>query len=411
MAGQSTHKGQPKVWTGTGWTGQPAVFEREGETWVGFGSYDKYVHFLDADTGEKIYPSFKGGNIFKGSLTVDPDGYPLVFMGCRDHEWKVIAIDRDQPTQLWSMNAYDVQVVWNNDWDGNVVIRNDYAFVPGENSHFFIVKLNRSYGDDGKVRVDPKVVLVFPSFTPELFRAIGDQETSIENSPALVGDRVYFCNSGGLLHGLDVSATLRELGPGEEPPRGLDSYPVVFKFWTGDDTDATIVADDEGFLYVCVELQRFLSRAEEVGQIMKLDPRRNREGDDPLVWSVAVTKRASDGLSGVWATPALYKDMLYVPTHPGSLLGIDRMTGEIVWKKPLPEHAWSSPVVIDGTLIACDAQGYVRAYDVTDTRVDPPEIWTLRLPSGGAIESTPVVWKGRIYVGSRDGYFYCIGDE
>jgi len=208
-----------------------------------------------------------------------------------------------------------------------------------------------------------------------------------------------------------VSATLRELGPGEEPPRGLDSYPVVFKFWTGDDTDATIVADDEGFLYVCVELQRFLSRAEEVGQIMKLDPRRNREGDDPLVWSVAVTKRASDGLSGVWATPALYKDMLYVPTHPGSLLGIDRMTGEIVWKKPLPEHAWSSPVVIDGTLIACDAQGYVRAYDVTDTRVDPPEIWTLRLPSGGAIESTPVVWKGRIYVGSRDGYFYCIGDE
>jgi outer membrane protein assembly factor BamB len=28
----------------------------------------------------------------------------------------------------------------------------------------------------------------------------------------------------------------------------------------------------------------------------------------------------------------------------------------------------------------------------------------------GSFESTPIVWQGRIYVGSRDGYFYCLGD-
>ena len=28
----------------------------------------------------------------------------------------------------------------------------------------------------------------------------------------------------------------------------------------------------------------------------------------------------------------------------------------------------------------------------------------------GSFESTPIVWQGRIYVGSRDGSFYCLGD-
>ena len=30
---------------------------------------------------------------------------------------------------------------------------------------------------------------------------------------------------------------------------------------------------------------------------------------------------------------------------------------------------------------------------------------------GGCIESTPAVWKGRIYVGARGGRFYAIGDS
>lgn len=418
MEGLSTHNHQPKVWTGTGWTGQPAVFERDGRTWVAFGAYDKQIHFLDADTGERLYPDFPGGDIYKGSVTVDPDGFPLVYMGCRDNDWKVIAIDGPEPKLLWKMNAYDTEMVWNDDWDGNVVVRDDYAFVPGENSHFFIVKLNRSYGDDRRVRVEPEVVLDFPGYTQQLFRDIGDREVSIENSPALVGDRVYFSNSGGLVHGLDVSATLT-VGSASgdvsaaagEPARGLEAYPEVFQYWMGDDTDASIVIDDQGFLYVAAELQRFLPRATEVGQIVKLDPRKGGAGEDPLVWSVPVTKRADEGLSGVWATPALYREMLYVPTHEGSLLGIDRETGETVWRRPFTTHTWGSAVVVDGTLLVGDTAGTLHAYDVRDTRVEPSQLWTVQLPSHGALESTPVVWRGRIFVGSRDGYFYCLGDR
>ena len=412
MSGMSMTEGKMKLWTGTGWTGQPSVFERDGKTWVVVGCYDKKIHFFNADTGKEIIPPFVATDIFKGSINVDPDGYPIVYMGCRDGNWRAISFDRGKPVELWRLNYRDTSpVIWNKDWDGNVVIRNDYAFIPGENSHFFIVKLNRGHDVNGKVTMNPKIVLDFPGWTAQELKNIGDNDVSIENSPALVGDRLYFSNSGGLIHGLDVSATLKKLAPGEAPPSGRAAFPEVFTYWDGDDTDSTIVVDEEGYLYVGIELQRFLPRAKQVGQIIKLDPRKTKPGENPLVWSVPVTKKSSDGLSGVWATVALYKDMVYVPTHPGSLLGIDRATGKIVWQKPFTEHAWSSVVVIDHTLVVGDTSGVLHAYDVSDTRVNPPEIWKFKIPSGGAIESTPAVWKGRIYVGDRDGYFYALGDK
>ncbi len=414
MSGSSTNLGKTTTWTGTGWTGQPAVFEREGKTWVVFGAYDYKIHFLDAETGEKLLPSFKAGDIFKGSAVVDPDAYPLIYMGCRDNKWRIIAIDRAEPTELFNLNADELpNRVWNDDWDSSVVIRNDYAFVGGENSHFYILKLNRGYDSTGKVTVDPEIVLDHPAWTQSLLDKLGSKDVSVENSPCLVGDRVYFSNSGGLVQGLDVSATLTELAPGERPAKGKDAYPKVFSFWTGDDTDATIVADEQGFIYVCQhtdDARGKSARAEEVGQIIKLDPRKTGEGETPVVWSVKVTKM-SGGNAGVWATPAIYKEMLYVPTHGGALLGIDRETGEVVWQKPFSEHAWGSPVVVDKTLIIGDTYGTLHAYDVSDTSVDPPALWELKVPSGSALESTAAVWKGGIYMGSRDGYFYKFGDR
>ena len=115
--------------------------------------------------------------------------------------------------------------------------------------------------------------------------------------------------------------------------------------------------------------------------------------------------------SGVWATPCLYKNMVYVPTHGGGLLGLDRATGELVWQKTLTEHAWASCVVVDKTLIVGDTYGVLHAWDVSNTAVDPPVVWELKVESGSALESTPAVWKGKIFLGSRDGYFYCFGDR
>jgi outer membrane protein assembly factor BamB len=65
-------------------------------------------------------------------------------------------------------------------------------------------------------------------------------------------------------------------------------------------------------------------------------------------------------------------------------------------------------VIVDGVLLIGDCEGVLHAYDVSDTAVDPPELWTVEV--GGCIEATPAVWDGRIYLGSRGGHLSIIGD-
>lgn len=466
MSASSSEGGVSRVWAGTGWTGQPVVAERGGGTQVMFGAYDRAVHFLDADTGARVLPDLPTGDLIKGSVSLDPDGYPLLYTGSRDNYFRVVALDREEPVVLWKLDAASVpKPVWNNDWDSSAVVVGDYLFEGGENSYFFIIRLNRGFDAAGKVTVAPHVILALPGYNEALFAAVGDRTVSIESSPAVDldqkrGDRVYFSNSGGRIVGLDIDAlglsaagygpaghapgtwehgvavpgtddllpssgapsvTARGTTAGAPPvtagaeirpvpvlpelPNGVQ-FPVVFDFWTGDDVDATVVIDEEGMLYVAAELERMLPRARQVGQLMKLDPYRS---GDPLVWSVADPARGDKG--GIWATPALHGDMVYVPTHTGRLLGVDRRDGRIVWEKPFTYHAWGSAAVVDATLIVGDTEGWIHAYDIRDPTIDPPERWKVQVPGGGAVESTPAVWRGRIYVGSRNGYFYCFGDE
>jgi outer membrane protein assembly factor BamB len=128
------------------------------------------------------------------------------------------------------------------------------------------------------------------------------------------------------------------------------------------------------------------------------------------VWGVPVTELAGDGLGGIWATPALYDGMVYVSTNYGELLGVDQRTGKVRWRIKLPGPTWSSPVPIDGVLLQGDCEGVLHAYDIArNPKRRPKELWDVRL--GGCIEATPAVWDGMIYVGTRSGGIYGIGDR
>lgn len=394
MCGKSSDSGGTQTWCGMGWTGNPNVYEKDGRTIVSFGAYDYAVHWLDYETGEPVLEPFKTGDIIKGTVTTDPDGYPLTYTGSRDNYFRILATDRgESAVELWKLHAYDgVQQVWNDDWDSSALIIDDYLFEGGENSWFYIVKLNRGYDADGKVTVDPKIVFTAPSWDDELASKISDRQFSIENSVAISGNTVYFANSAGLVQGFDISG----LKDGVTPTR-------TFRFWTGDDTDASVVIDAEGFLYVASEYERHNERSTEVGQIMKLDP---RKPDDPLVWSV---EDQGPGKQGVWGTVAIANGVVYADTNSGRILGIDQQSGEVLWEKQFHSQTWPSPVVVDNTLILGDCKGNLTAWDVSDPKVDPPQLWSVQLD--GCIESTPTVWKGRIFVGARGGKFYAIGDE
>jgi outer membrane protein assembly factor BamB len=391
MCSMSTDKGKTTEWCGNGWTGQPAVFERDGRTWVAFGAYDRSIHFLDAATGERILPDFKTGDIIKGSVTVDPDGFPLLYSGSRDGYYRVIALDRAAPTELWKLSANAVKPTkWNDDWDGSALVIDDYLLEGGENSQFHIVKLNRGYGADGKVTVAPQLVFNTPGWDDQLLKDAGDSNVSIENSVAVYKDTVYFANSGGLVQGWDLSG----LKQGRAPTR-------TFRFWTGDDTDASVVVDADGFLYVGAEFEKGNARSREVGQMLKLDP---SKPDNPVVWAV---KDQGSKPAGIWGTPALYQDIVVYDTTGGDVLGIDRATGEVRWRFHVPGgETWQSPVIVDDTLFIGDCEGTMRAYDVANTRADPRLLWEVKI--GGCIESTPAVWKGALYFGTRAGALHSL---
>lgn len=391
MCSNSSVGGEVINWCGTGWTGQPAIFERADRTWVALGAYSRNVHFLDSLTGERLLPDFATGDIIKGSVTIDPDGFPLLYTGSRDNFYRVIAFDRDEPVELWALNATDVSPTrWNNDWDGAGLVLDDFLFIGGENSQFHIVKLNRAYDADGFVTVEPELVFNTPGWDDELLAAVGGN-VSIESSVAISGNTVYFANSGGLIQGWDITGLARGIEPVQ-----------VFRYWAGDDIDATLVIDDEGMIYAGVEYERGTARSREVGQIIKLDP--TLPPEEALLWGVEQRPRLD---SGVWATPGLHEDLLIVPTDSGDVLGLDRFTGEERWRITLGGPTWASPVIVDDVWIQGDCNGVLHAFDVSDTTIEPPKVWELQL--SGCIESTPALWKGQIVVGTRAGYVYAVG--
>jgi outer membrane protein assembly factor BamB len=79
-----------------------------------------------------------------------------------------------------------------------------------------------------------------------------------------------------------------------------------------------------------------------------------------------------------------------------------------VWELQIGAPAIASPVVVDGVLVQGDCSGRLSAWDVSDPTVMPPRLWTLDL--GDCIESTPAVWDGWLYVGTREGYVMGIAD-
>ena len=213
MCADSTDETGTYTWCGVGWTGQPNVIPHEsGRVELRFGAYDTNYHFLDARTGEQMHDSLDTGDLAKGSATSDPDGYPLYYAGSRDNQFRVVALDRGRvPEVLWSLdsNTSAPEQVWNDDWDAAALVVGDYLLAGGENSWLHVIKLNRGWTSDGKVRVRPRVVLTLPSWDDQLSVDAPDRHYSIESSPAFHDGVVYFANSAGLVQGWDISRVLR----------------------------------------------------------------------------------------------------------------------------------------------------------------------------------------------------------
>ena len=91
--------------------------------------------------------------------------------------------------------------------------------------------------------------------------------------------------------------------------------------------------------------------------------------------------------------------------------------------------AISTPIIVDDSLVSASYDQRVHLFDIEYTEAQQGDagalpsangdgsFWTVSLKerdqffAGGGFESTPTVWDGRIYIGCRDGWFYCLGDK
>lgn len=393
-------------WSGVGWTGQPLIVEWPAETRklmnflkqpgpdreVIVGALDGQVHFFDADTGRRSRKALPmpGRYPIKGTISIDPRGYPLLYAGCGVSSgpkpgFRVFSLLDFR--EMLALPAFDPAAPrrWPGS-DSNVLVLDDTLFLPAENGLLYKVKLNSSWSD-GKIAIKPKV---------EKFKI---SKAGTENSMAVWDGVGYFADNYGAFYSCPL-----------DDPKKMKKIAHL-----GDDTDSTTVIDDEGNLYTGIEKDKRTGSSAK-GIIYKLD----RKGKTLWKWSfeagsITNVRPPNNPINGgILSTGALSEDQktIYYTTshHPrigrGFLVALDTSTGRLRWKKALTGFAWSSPIVRDGVVLACDSSGSVF---VLDAETGESKLAGERLNVGANIESTPIVWKGRVYVGVRGGSVVCLG--
>ncbi len=404
------------VWSGVGWTGQPVMVRWPDElrtkmninrefisdselVEVIYGTLDGKIYFLDARTGKETRSPINLGFPIKGSVSVDPRGYPLLYVGqgisvangvTGKIGWRVYSL-LDQK-ELYFLDGQDSRAYRKHgSFDGTCIVNGvaDTAFVCGENGILYCVKLNTVY--------DPAApyINVKPQVTSYRYKSAPTSEYGIENSVAAYGQYIWFADNGGLITCLDVN-TMR----------------AVWLFDMGDDVDSSLALEEkDGVLSLYAVNQVDKQGDKGFCTICRLDALSGKE-----YWRIVVGC-SSDGTNGGggFASPAIgkgaYADYVYFnicqTDERGTLYCLDKRTGKTVWSKGTSVPSWSSPVLVyreDGTgvLVVCNSggRGVVTMYDPkTGKRFS-------HINLDGKIECSPAVFNDILVLGTRDCRLY-----
>lgn len=192
----------------------------------------------------------------------------------------------------------------------------------------------------------------------------------------------------------------------------LDTMKPVWRYFIGDDTDASPVVQEEdgrAVVYTACEVDR----TDGVGALARLCKLDALTGE--LIWAnetparmAVVNEKHFDG--GYYATPlpgtGNCREMIFVSRvlnsrgNNGEFVAVDRRTGKEIYRTPLKYYGWSSPVGFmneagEMFVFAADCSGNVYLIDGKNGQI----IYTARV--GDNFESSPVVVGNSLVVGSR----------
>lgn len=450
-------------WGGSGWTGQPLIVTWPAElrekmttlydqyrtkdnfTEVILCSLDGRIYFMDLETGEKTRDYIVIGAPTKGTASLDPRGYPIIYVGqglqpdgdANGHsnmymrafslidgtKLMEVGYATDDPFSYRNWQAYDSSPL--------VDAKTDTLIWPGESGIIYTFKLNSSYDAvAGSVKMDYNPATVKYRYTSPANQS-RDTEAGgrwgIENSAVAWRNYLFFTDNAGLLQCVD-----------------LNTMSLVYANDMGNDSDVTMVLEEipteqKVYLYTGSEYDDDVAN-EEPGRgpchARKIDAMTGK-----VLWEVPFTADSSDPYvdGGILSAPILGQEgttleglviynvtkMVEDDTVKSKLVALDKNTGSLVWEYDMDTANWSpsSPVAVysDKT----DANGKTIAYivqcdftsDVALIRVDGSsctEVNVLNLKKEldskepNNIEATPAVFGNTIVVGSRSGHVFFI---
>jgi len=415
--------GQLDDWGGCAWTGQPLVVqwddetkaimnlydskkEKEGLVEVIYATLDGKVHFYDLEDGKETRKPIDIGMNFKGAGALDPRGYPLLYVGGGLYTY-------DMTPRMFIVNLITGEIIYRHGHKETFNERNWIAFDssplvdaetdtliwPSESGLLYTIKLNTEYDKEaGTITVNPDepVKTRYRSDYSKSGRYLG-----YESSVSIVDNYLYVSENGGLFQCID-----------------LNTMELVWAQDTKDDSNSSPVfewgEDGNGYIYTAPSLHWTAKKDKGSISIYKLDAQTGE-----IVWEIereCVTVKDVSG--GVQSTPLIGKEgtdiedlIIYivarVPTaYDGTMLAINRETGEVVWEISTKNYAWSSPVAFyteEGKAYVAfvNASGKIRLVDGATGEV----LYALGFNKSQTTEASPVVFGNMMVMGTREGIY------
>jgi outer membrane protein assembly factor BamB len=439
-------------WSGSGWTGTPALVQDGGKLFLLMGGYDHKLHRIDAATGRILW-AYDFGDVIKSSPSVIANPHPtgaddryLVLAGSRRGFGLALgdpriasyrAVTFGSGKEVWRLPVPRT-ANYTQDVDASGFALDGLDYVGVEPGWFYALDPfhTQPWSVGGQTWRKPaiaasRLLLGTPADARrDPVKHAEGVNLALEASPALLGDTIFVSSGAGHVYGLRRS-----------------DLTVVFDYRTGSDLDGTAVPTRTGKLLVPIEHQYI----EGLGGVMMLDPtkpaahspvwffptgnRKVAEWTGGVIGSVAV----NDEYGGADTYPPLaafnaIDGNLYVVSQdtlaPGVVRGPNREKGmrtPVTVFKSWVNAAVSTPIIVGDTIVDAAYDDRVHLYHV-DYRTAQPNAagalksrdghwWTIAIhetaafTAGSAFESTPVLWDGRVYIGCRDGWFYCLGDR
>ncbi len=435
-------------WSGSACTGQPLIVtwpddvresmtslydefrHKAGFTEVIIASADGNIYFMELSTGTKTRNPIGIGAPTKGTPSIDPRGYPIIYVGqglnpagstTDSNDMYFRAFSLIDGKELYKFGAHQKDPVAYNNWqayDSSPLIdaATDTLIEPCENGVLYTVKLNTAYDPAaGTLTMNPGPMVKCT------YQSTRNQSTGIygmENSAAAWRNYLFFTDNIGMLQCVD-----------------LNTMQLVYANDLGNDSDVSMVLEEDTdkqdfYLYTGCEYNDTVVNAKDTTG--KCYARKIDGLTGEIIWSAEFSVYTAIGGSedgGIIASPILGKpgssiDGLVIYTVSNAvtadgnqtalLVALDKNTGSVVWQTDLQNSGWtpSSPVPVytaDGQcyIVQCLYRGdikLIKADAAEGTVSDTVSLGTKDEPN--SFEATPAVFGNTIVVGSRSGHFF-----